>query len=171
MNGLRAASVYQDPLRLCIHALKYDGLTRLAEPLGALLAQTYVAYGMQAEMIIPVPLHRERLQQRGYNQEDLLAKVCAEHLGLPVHTTIVQRLRNTPAQVSLSAVERRSNMHEAFGCSSTLATAILSGRKILIVDDVYTTGATLEACATPLLAAGAASVWGLVVARPNARQV
>jgi len=167
MNGLRATSLHTDPLRLCIHALKYAGNIRLAEPLGALLARTYTAYKMQADIIIPVPLHSERERHRGYNQAHLLAKACAAQIRLPLHDAIMKRVRATPPQVGLTATERKRNVFGAFSCTEPLATETLSGRKILLVDDVCTTGATLEACAAPLLAAGALSVWGLVLARPS----
>lgn len=171
MNGLRATSLHIDPLRLCIHALKYTGNTRLAEPLGRLLARTYTAYNMAADVIIPVPLHRERERERGYNQAQLLAKVCARWIGLPLNTTIIKRVRATPPQVGLTASERQRNVCGAFSCVQLPATETLYQRKILIVDDVCTTGATLEACAAPLLAAGAQSVWGLVLARPTDKDV
>jgi ComF family protein len=166
LSGLRAVSIYQEPLRSCIHALKYDGNTRLAEPLGQLLAQTYINHGMRAEAIIPVPLHSERQQQRGYNHAYLLAEVCATRVGIPLRNDIVVRHRSTTAQVGLNHDERRRNVAGAFLCTPTFATRALEGRTILVIDDVSTTGATLEACAAPLFAAGAASVWGLVLARP-----
>jgi predicted amidophosphoribosyltransferase len=81
LSGQRAVSLYKEPLRGCIHALKYDGNIRLAEPLGQLLAQAYARYGMQADMLIPVPLHSERQQQRGFNHASLLAEVCSANLG------------------------------------------------------------------------------------------
>src|SRR6266571_5611567 len=165
LSGLRIVSVYQEPLRSCIHALKYDGNTRLAEPLGRLLAQTYRYYGLQADAIIPVPLHSERQKQRGYNHAYLLAEVCATQVNVPLYEDMVVRYRATPAQVGLTASERLQNVAGAFRCSPAFATGALYGRKILIVDDVYTTGATLEACAGPLFAAGVREVWGLVLAR------
>src|SRR6185312_51994 len=167
LDGLRAASQYQEPLRSCIHAFKYDGKIRLAEALGSLLIQTYMAHKMLADMIIPIPLHSQRQQARGYNQASLLAKVCATQLGIPFNDTIVTRVRPTSTQALLKPVERQQNVAGAFLCTSTLATEMLPGRRILIVDDVCTTGATLEACAAPLFAAGALSVWGLVLARPH----
>src|ERR1700680_1853446 len=84
LSGLRAVSVYQGPLRLCIHALKYDGNTRLAQPLGMLLAQTYLALRLRADAIVSVPLHSERYRQRGSNHAALLAQVCAAQIGLPL---------------------------------------------------------------------------------------
>ncbi len=165
LNGQRAVALYQEPLRGCIHALKYDGNVRLAVPLGLLLARSFRYYGMQADMLIPVPLHRERHKQRGFNHASLLAEVCAAHIGIPMNDTILVRHRATVAQVDLHPSERYQNVAGAFACSSS-AKKELHGRSILIMDDVSTTGATLEACSTPLYAAGAREVWGLVLARP-----
>jgi ComF family protein len=166
LNGQRAVSLYQEPLRGCIHALKYDGNTRLAEPLGLLLAQAYRRYGLQADMLIPVPLHSERQQQRGFNHASLLAEVCSANVGVPMNDSILVRLRATVAQVDLHPRERYQNVAGAFACTSGSASGALYGRRIVIIDDVSTTSATLEACATPLFAAGAKEIWGLVLARP-----
>src|SRR5947209_2578472 len=86
LSGLRTVSAYEGPLRFCIHALKYDGNVRLAEPLGDLLAKAYLQYGLQADIIIPVPLHAERQQQRGYNHAQLLAEVCAARVQIPLYS-------------------------------------------------------------------------------------
>ena len=166
LSGQRAVSLYQEPLRGCIHGLKYDGNTRLAEPLGLLLAQAYRRYGMQADMLIPVPLHSERQRQRGFNHASLLAEVCSAHLGVHMNDSILVRHRATVAQVDLHPRERYQNVAGAFACSSSSANSVLNGRRIVIIDDVSTTSATLEACATPLFAAGAKEIWGLVLARP-----
>lgn len=166
LSGQRAVSLYQEPLRGCIHALKYDGNIRLAEPLGLLLAQAYTHYGMQADLLIPVPLHSVRQQQRGYNHASLLAEVCSAQLGVPMNDSILVRHRATVAQVDLHPRERYQNVAGAFACASASASSELNGRRIVIIDDVSTTGATLEACAAPLFAAGAREVWGLVLARP-----
>jgi len=166
LNGQRAVSFYQEPLRGCIHALKYDGNTRLAEPLGLLLAQAYTRYGMQADMLIPVPLHSERQQQRGYNHAALLAKVCSAQLGVPMNDRVLVRHRATVAQVDLHPRERYQNVAGAFACATATAGGGVCGRRIVVIDDVSTTSATLEACAVPLFAAGAREIWGLVLARP-----
>lgn len=166
LNGQRAVSLYQEPLRGCIHGLKYDGNTRLADPLGLLLAKAYTAYGMRADVLIPVPLHCERQRQRGYNHASLLAEVCSAQLGVPVNNDILVRHRATIAQVDLHPRERHQNVAGAFACASASASRAINGRSIVIIDDVSTTGATLEACAAPLFAAGAKEVWGLVLARP-----
>ncbi len=166
LSGQRAVSLYQEPLRGCIHGLKYDGNTRLAVPLGLLLAQAYRHYGMQADILLPVPLHSERQRQRGFNHASLLAEVCSVNIRVPMNDNILVRHRATVAQVDLHPKERYQNVAGAFGCSSTTVRSVLNGRRILIIDDVSTTGATLEACATPLFEAGAKEVWGLVLARP-----
>jgi len=166
LNGIRAVGIYQEPLRSYIHALKYDGNTRLAEPLGHLLAQAYISYGLRADAIVPVPLHRERQQQRGYNHAYLLAQVCAAQIGVPLYDDILVRHRATPAQVGLNPGDRRQNVAGAFLCTPAFTTYALRRRTILLIDDVYTTGATLEACAAALFAAGAIAVWGLALARP-----
>jgi ComF family protein len=166
LSGLRAVSVYQEPLRAYIHALKYEGNTRLAKPLGQLLAQAYLTYGMRTDAVLPEPLHSERQQKRGYNHAYLLAAACANHIGIPLYNNILVRHRATSAQVGLNSGDRRQNVAGAFLCTPAFATHVLYGRTLLIIDDVYTTGATLEACAAPLFAAGARAVWGLVLARP-----
>jgi ComF family protein len=167
MSGLRAFGYYEGVLRTCIHALKYEGSTRLAQPLGHLLACTYDTHDLQADMLVPVPLHSERQQQRGYNHASLLADVCSNEIGIPVREDIVTRRRATAAQVGLGPQERRNNVAGAFCCTSASAGKQLTGRRVILIDDVCTTGATIEACAAPLLAAGARSIWGLVLARPH----
>jgi ComF family protein len=166
-NGLRAFSDYIEPLRSIIHAFKYRGNALLGEPLGALLAETYLRHHMAVDLIIPVPLHAERLQQRGYNQAQLLAKSCAEQLQLPISTTLLIRTRKAVTQVKSGAQARRSNLQGAFDYHSNATTQDLLNRKILVIDDVSTTGATLEACADLLFAAGCKEVWGLVLAHPS----
>lgn len=166
LTGLRAVSVYQEPLRSYIHALKYDGNTRLAQPLGALLAGAYRASGMRAEALVPVPLHSERERQRGYNHAALLARVCASELGLPLFEQMLVRHRATLSQVGLQHWERQQNVQGAFSCAPAFTGGQLRGRALLLIDDVSTTAATLEACAAPLFAAGAAAVFALVLARP-----
>jgi len=131
-----------------------------------LLAKAYQASNIHADLIIPVPLHPERLKQRGYNQAHLLAQVCAQAVGVPLNVSILQRRKETQVQVHLHHHERHSNVAGAFCCQSPIATKSLENRRIVIIDDVSTTGATLEACAAPLFAAGASEVWGLVLARP-----
>jgi len=167
LNGLLSYGSYEEPLRSCIHELKYDGNVRLAEPLGLLLAETFGRFSMVTDAIIPVPLHHDRQQQRGYNHAQLLAEVCARQSRVPYHEHMLVRHRATLPQVGLSVQERYQNIAEAFLCTPSYATGALVGRNIVIIDDVATTGATLEACAAPLFAARAKEVRGLVLARPR----
>lgn len=166
LSGLRAVSGYQEPLRSYIHALKYNGNTRLAQPLGVLLAQAYRALGIRADGIVPVPLHSERQRQRGYNHAALLARVCAAQTNLPLFENMLIRHRATLSQVGLAHWERQQNVQGAFSCAPAYANGQLRGRTILLIDDVSTTSSTLEACAAPLFAAAAATVYALVLARP-----
>ena len=165
-SGLRAVSAYQEPLRSHIHALKYDGNTRLAQPLGTLLARAYSMSGIRADALVPVPLHSERYKQRGYNHAALLARACASQIGVPLIEDMLVRHRATLSQVGLQHWERQQNVQGAFSCSPAYADGQLHGRTLLLIDDVSTTASTLEACAVPLFAAGDAAVFGLVLARP-----
>jgi len=109
-----------------------------------------------------------RQRQRGYNHASLLARVCSTQLGVPLYENILVRHRATLAQVDLNPKDRHQNVAGTFHCTPAFATGTLCGRRIVIIDDVCTTCATLEACAMPLFAAGAERVWGLVLARPVA---
>src|SRR5258708_16495404 len=114
LSGLRAVGTFQEPLRAYIHALKYEGNTRLAQPLGHLLAQAYMAYNIQADMIVPVPLHSERERQRGYNHAYLFAQVCSLELGIPLHSDLLIRQRPTLAQLDLNPADPPHNLAGAF---------------------------------------------------------
>ena len=139
LSRVRVVGAYQGPLRSCIHALKYNGNTRVAEPLGQLLAEGYINYELHADVVIPVPLHSERQQQRGYNHAYLLAQHCAAKIGVPLRNDVLIRHRATPAQVGLNLDERRENVAGAFLCTQAFATSALQGRTILLIDDVYRT--------------------------------
>src|SRR5262249_34892382 len=106
-------------------------------------------------------------QARGYNQAELLARVCAQRLKIPCLDHLVVRQRETRSQVGLNNLERRRNMVGAFALASKFPMRSLAGSTLLLIDDVCTTGATLEACAWPLYEAGVQEVWGLVLARPD----
>lgn len=163
---LRSVNLYRGALRRAIHALKYHGQQRLADPLGLLLVRAFVSYNLRADAIIPLPLHQHRQQQRGYNQAVLLARVCAAHLELPCLEHLVIRQRATREQVGLSVHERQQNVSGAFVLTPGAKTRLLSYRRVVIIDDVSTTGATLQACSTPLYAVGIQEICGLVLARP-----
>jgi ComF family protein len=158
---------YQGPLRKAVHALKYDGQQRLAGPLGLLLAEAFQRYGLHADGIIPLPLHPQRERARGYNQAALLARVCATHLKIPCLEDMVLRQRATRVQVGLTRRERRQNVAGAFTLTENGRARLPGYRSLLLIDDVSTTGATLEACAAPLYTAGVDRIGGLVLGRPN----
>jgi ComF family protein len=127
-----------------------------------LLHDFLVTNPIPGEVLVPVPLHHKRLRERGYNQSELLAQELRRLTSLPVMNDCLVRQRHTPPQARTSTVdERRGNVADAFACRRQR----LQEKQILLIDDVATTGATVNACAAALKAAGAASVWGLVLAR------
>lgn len=154
---------YTGTTRAGLHALKYDGVRSLAEPLGILLALRWARAGRGGDVLVPVPLHRDRLRHRGYDQAELLASAAGRRLRLPV----VQALRRgeaTAAQHVLGRGARATNVSHAFDVAPSAGQSI-AGRWIVLVDDIITTGATLAACAATLRMAGAQDVSALVVAR------
>ncbi|MFQ6099724.1 MAG: ComF family protein [Anaerolineae bacterium] len=144
-----------------MHRLKYRGRTVLAEPLGGLMAAYWTQHPMSADLVVPVPLHPARLRERGYNQAALLAREMARRTGLVVEEQALIRQRATAPQVELNARQRKENVRDAFRCSGNS----LAGKRVLLIDDVCTTGATLEACAVALYAGGARDVQALTLAR------
>jgi ComF family protein len=170
LSALRIAAVYEGVVREGIVALKYRGQRRMAEPLGDLLAAELHAamqQGARAELIVPVPLHMQRRRQRGFNQAELLARRCSSRLGIPVAAHLLLRRRATSPQVGLSLAERHSNIAGAFALASQQAHTRLAGRHLVLIDDVSTTGSTLDAAAEALRAAGPASILGIAVSRPT----
>ena len=136
----------------------------LGDRLGRLLAETYLSSGFEADWITAVPLHWNRRRERGFNQSQLLARPVAEAAGLPVVRALA-RVRPTIPQAGLSRNQRASNLRGAFRLR---AGSEVRGKRIVVVDDVATTGATFEACARVLKRAGAAEVTGLAMARAHA---
>jgi ComF family protein len=149
---------YDDPLRAIVHALKYDGRRSLARPLGAMMRERGAELLAGAGAVVPVPLHGSRRRQRGFNQADDLAR----HLGLPVCRAL-KRVRATPTQTGLPAARRRRNVHDAFAPNRRARG--LAGAIVVLIDDVSTTGATLDACARVLKEIGVAEVRALTAAR------
>lgn len=158
-----ALGLYRGPLRDCVVALKYQGRHKTAERLAVrLLEQENIrAVLAGADLLVGVPLHADRLKERGFNQAALLAGALARMCGLPESAALI-RNRNTPSQTHLSARDRRRNVAKAF---SVREGADPGGATIVVVDDVATTGATLRECAATLLTAGAAEVRAITVAR------
>ena len=149
----RAAGIYEGALRAIVHALKYEGRRSLARPLARLMRERAGHLLEGASVAVPVPLHPSRLRERGFNQADDLAR----HLGLPV-VPAVRRVRATTAQTGLPASRRHANVRGAF--AMTRAGATIRDAIVVLVDDVSTTGATLEACARALKQARPAACTG-----------
>jgi len=147
-------------LRDVIHVFKYGNGRGLAPALARPMVTAWQATGLAVDLIAPVPLHAARLVERGYNQSALLARALGSAVGVPVAETLLARQKATVPQVTLGAQERRENVSGAFVCRGDVA-----GKRILLIDDVCTTGATLEASAAALKASAAASVWALTLAR------
>lgn len=154
-----AASPHDGLVRSAIHAFKFENTRELAEPLAALLVAVLRDAAVPVDALVPVPLHSQREAWRGYNQSLLLAGAVAERLGLPCIDALI-RTRSTGTQVGRSAEERRAAVQGAFSAD---ASSVVQ-RHLLLIDDVVTTGSTLDACADALLAAGAASVMAACVA-------
>jgi ComF family protein len=149
-------------IREAIHQLKYQNLRALAEPLAQLLSDYLETNQIPGEVLIPTPLHQKRLRERGYNQSGLLATELGKLTGLPVIADCLIRQRPASPQARTQTVaERRSNVSDAFSCPDNS----VRDRAVIVIDDVTTSGATLNACAVALKAAGAISVWGLTLAR------
>ena len=160
IDGIRSVFYYEGITREAILAFKYKNLKAMGAPLGRFLAEK-LSELPACDAIVPVPLHYRRLRQRGYNQSSLLAREVARVSGLALVEDSLVRQRNTPPQArSSSSEERQANVADAFACRDRQ----LQGKRVIILDDVFTTGATLSACAAAVKAAGAASVWGLTVA-------
>ncbi len=158
-------------VRRALHELKYGGETRLAVPLGQAIARRWTRVAAGGDVLVPVPVHADRARRRGYDQAELLARAAAAELGLPC-APILERTRATIAQFDLDRSTRATNVHGAFqlrprtgGGATGAAAHPLAGRWIVLVDDVVTTGATLSACAAPLVSAGAIGVSAVTVAR------
>ena len=163
----RAVGEDDGALREIIHALKYSSRGSLAQPLAALMRSRGFELLRQADYSVPVPLHWRREHQRGFNQ----ARELARHLGCPIIDALVRK-RGTRPQVELAADRRHANVEAAFRLRRRLlrASRSIEGLKLVLIDDVSTTGSTLEACATVLKEAGASQIYALTAARVVSRR-
>ena len=159
-DGIRAPYLMEGAIRRGILDLKYRNLRSAAPTLGRLLGQWLGSNRVPGEALVPVPLHRRRMRDRGYNQSALLAKELGMLIQMPVAPGVLVRTRDTPPQVSLPREERIRNVEGSFACPEKV-----DGQSFILVDDVVTTGSTLSACAAALKASGANSVWGIALAR------
>ncbi len=162
IDGIRSSLLFKKLTREIIHQFKYKNLRTLAPLFAGLLNESLANYRLTADVLIPVPLHPARLRERGYNQALLLAVELEKSSHIPVYSNVLGRAANTlPQARTSSSLERHRNMQGAFVSKY----GKLKDKRVLLIDDVSTSGATLDACALSLKQAGALSVWGLTVAR------
>lgn len=161
IDGIRSLLLHQGIARDIVHYLKYKNLKALARPLAELMAEYLESNPLPVDVLLATPMHSRRMRVRGYNQAELLARELSLLVHIPTDEGLLTRSRNTPSQVSLGAEARRNNVNGAFQCGSN----VFEKKSVLIIDDVCTTGATLNACAIVLKEAGAASVWALTISR------
>jgi ComF family protein len=134
--------------------MKYEGFFALSEPLGNLMIKAWPMWQHSFDLVLPIPLHPQRERERGYNQSELLVRQLRKELGWATEPAALKRYRRTRPQLGLTANERRANVRDAFGADSVR----VNGKRILLVDDVCTTGSTLASAAEALLNAGARSI-------------
>jgi ComF family protein len=163
-DSARAHFLYEGAIRDLIHSFKYNQNTKLRYPLALLTLEGMSGFLKEHDphLIIPVPLHRSRLRKRGFNQAVLLGRVLSRQLTLPMLTNTLVRTRSTEPQIELSAAERRLNVKGAFTVNRPDRVA---GKRILLLDDVMTTGSTMDECAKELKKAGADVVVAATIAR------
>lgn len=166
LSGIYSLALYEGSISKAIHLLKYQGKTVISEHLGSIIYNSPIDWSIFLEkevLIIPVPLHIKRLRKRGFNQSLLIANVISRKIGLKVIPNILIRSKETKSQVELSKEERKENIKGAFSLKDK---NLLKERNILLIDDVYTTGATILECATILKKEGnVKKVEALTVAR------
>jgi ComF family protein len=163
-DAARSFSAYDEKMARAVMLLKYSGVTPLAAWFAQRLAETTEREPdvFAVDVVVPVPLDKARRRQRGFNQAELIARPLAKRLGLPVRSYLLVRRRPRPDKLKLTRRERWTTVRGAYALNEA---ARIDKLRVLLVDDVFTTGATLDACSRVLRSAGAASVVGLTVAR------
>lgn len=162
IDGIRSVFRFEGIVRQAIHGLKYRNLKSISGCLAMLMADYLQDNPVHGEVLVPVPLHSRRLRKRGYNQSSLLAQELGKLIATPVIDGSLCRLKDSLPQARTTAIEeRKKNVKEAFVCRDEEVKA----KNVILIDDVCTSGATLEACAVALKAGGAISVVGLTLAR------
>jgi ComF family protein len=160
-TALRSWAVYSGPVRSAIHSLKYKGDISLGEILSRPLIEMVDGLGWKFDLLTPVPISLARKKRRGYNQASIIGLPLALGCAVNYRPRSLAKVQNTPSQVGLTALQRRENVRQAFRAHPKL----VEGKTVLVVDDVTTSGATMQACAEALLRAGARQVFGLTLAR------
>jgi ComF family protein len=163
LSALRSVFRHEDEVRTLVRALKFHGISSLAEPLGDCMADL-LGDAAELDALVAVPMSGRRQRIRGYNQSQLLARQIASCTNLPVIDVLTRQGKQTPQTETSTAAQRRDNMRDAFRSQKT---DLITGKRLVVVDDVATTVATLDACARILLAAGAKEVFGLTFARED----
>jgi len=161
----RSTGVYDKVLKKCIHLFKYYGEKKLAKPLGKHMIDYLVKndeFKKKIDLIIPIPLHKNDLKKRGFNQSILLGRIIGNYFSIPVEEKVLIKKKLTPFQVNLSKKEREKNILKVFSVEKPEE---IKGKNILILDDVFTTGSTVEECAKELMKARANNIFVLTLAR------
>jgi ComF family protein len=158
---MRSWAIFEPPLQNGLHTMKYRGNVPFGESIAAQMTDFVRALRWPVEAVIPVPLGKKRLKERGYNQVALVARPLAYQLGWRYEADALWKRRETRSQVGLSLSQRSENVHEAYQAEP----ARVKGKPVLIIDDVATTGSTISACTAALLSAGAQDVYVLTIAR------
>jgi ComF family protein len=156
-----SAAPFGPPLREAIHGFKYEGIPQMAEVFGQLMRDAWSQAMLEVDAFVPVPLHKRRFGERGFNQSELLAKQVSRNQTAGVEPGALQRIRYTNQQAHLTKEQRRDNVNGAFVADA----ALVRGKRLCVVDDVFTTGATLRECATALFQCGASNVYALTLTR------
>lgn len=158
------AALYEGVMRECIHLFKYERRMALSKPLAGLMVEFIQRHwdNVDLDLLVPVPLHPRRKRERGFNQAEALALVIKESVGLPLDTHNLRRIRFTPSQTTLDRKERLANVRLAFQVRDK---RVFVKKKVLLIDDLFTTGATINECSRMLQEAGAKEVYALTLAR------
>lgn len=157
----RACFLYKEEVAVAIKNLKFENAKFLAKPLAKYLADLYKKEEFECDVIVPVPMHNDALKQRGYNQAELLAINLGKYLDIPVMLDNLQKIKNTKTQVTLDFKQRQDNLKDAFKVKDKSA---LCGKTVLVIDDVFTTGATIDNCTLALKKAKVKNVFALTIA-------
>jgi competence protein ComFC len=166
-TALRSYAYFGGPLRQALHRLKYLGDVALGDILAQPMASLLADLSWSLDLVVPVPMSSRRQHDRGYNQAALLARPLALAYGLSYQPRAMIKLRETPSQVGLSVNQRQDNVHRAFGAEARW----VAGKRVLVIDDVTTSGATLQSCAAALRAAAADQVYCLTLARAASHSI